>query len=277
MFKKTPKVLTHLSSLNNGNFVSPEFIINKSDNEVNLLHRYCPHRLYPISTPGEIVKEITCQFHNFQWTERGEPINNNKKLKCGSANLGKSGLIFKDFSEPTHKWVDDLSKEKNLQYSHSVTGISVGSWLWLMDAEADLLHLHKNGIHPFLSKQVRLDDIQLDQGEDWILQIHPSGWWLYIFPYGFVEYKNPGMVMVNSVYPKDKNNEYGFEWMSQFFYDPDVDVEQRMIFETLTTVFQEDINTAEKQKGDYFPLINAMNRYENHCVHWGKWVTANKK
>lgn len=276
MFKKIPKVLSHVSSLNKGNFVTPEYILNKSDNSINLFHRFCPHRMFPISSPGKIIKEIKCQFHNFQWTEQGEPINNDKKIKCGSAQLGISGLIFKDFEEPNHKWVTDLSNEKNLEYSHSVLGESKGSWLWLMDAEADLLHLHEHGIHPFLSKQIKLEDIQLEQDDGWILQTHPHGWWLYIFPYGFIEYKNPGMLMVNSVYPKNSNNEFGFDWICQFYYDPLVDVEQRMIFETLVNVFKEDIETAEKQKGNYFPLMNTINQYEEHCVHWGKWFRHNK-
>jgi hypothetical protein len=276
MFKTQSRVLAHNSALDSGNFVVPDYILNKTSNaSVNLFHRFCPHRMYPLADPGTHVQNIHCKFHAFEWDKNGVPLNNNKKLHCGQASVGKSGLIIKDFVEPDHKWVDDLSKETTLQYSHSLQGSSKGSWLWLMDAEADLLHLHMNGIHPFLSKQVKLDDIVMEQGEGWILQTHPDGWWLYVYPYTFVEYGNPGCVMVNNIIPHNKLNQYGFDWITQFYYADTVDVNCRMIFETLDTVFKEDVATAELQKGDYFPLIKAMNKYEDHCVHWGQWYKEN--
>ena len=52
-------------------------------------------------------------------------------------------------------------------------------------------------------------------------------------------------------------------------------VEQRLEFETLEDVFKEDVQAIEKQKGPYFPLMKAMNRYEDHCVHFGKWFKEN--
>jgi len=36
------------------------------------------------------------------------------------------------------------------------------------------------------------------------------------------------------------------------------------------------VNASSKQKVNYFPLITANNRLEDHCVHFGKWFTANK-
>ena len=279
MFKQQPKLLAHSSIFETGNFVTPEYILNCNDNgdDVNLFHRYCPHRRYPLSEKyGVHVKEITCKFHNFQWSQDGVPLNNDKKLKCGSATIGRSGLILKDFIEPDHKWVDDLEKEKNLIYSHSIVGMSKGSWLWLMDAEADLLHIYNNGIHPFLAQQINLDDMILDQGDGWILQTYPLGWWLYIFPYSFVEYGYDGKVMVNYTVPHDVNSEFGYDWITQFYYSSNINCNERLIFETLLETFREDVGASELQKGKYFPLMNAINRYENQCVHWGKWVMENK-
>jgi nitrite reductase/ring-hydroxylating ferredoxin subunit len=276
MFTSTPKIFAHISSVNKGNFVLPEVILNKADDGINLFHRFCPHRMYPLHNTGEHVENIVCKFHNFEWDKDGNPLNNPKKLKCGTAEVGRSGLVFKDFIEPDHQWVDDLAKETDLVYSHSFQGESKGSWLWLMDAEADLLHLYKGGIHPFLSQQIELNDIVLDQGDGWILQHHPNGWWLYIFPYTFVEYSKPGCVMVNTVIPNNIDTEYGFKWITQFYYSPNVHPNTRMIFETLETVFKEDVATAELQKGNYFPLMKAINQYEDHCVHFGNWVKNNK-
>lgn len=280
MFDVSPKILCHASALHNGNFVSSEYIVNMSDpisRQINLFRRQCPHRMYPIGKPGENVNDIVCKFHNFQWNKNGIPINNTKKIKCGETVISQSGLIFLDFQEPDTYWSQCLSKETNLEYSHSVTGSSEsGSWLWLMDAEADLLHVYNNGIHPFLARQVDVKDVNLDQGDGWILQMHPNGWWLYIFPHIFVEY-TPGCVMVNCVTPRDSIKEHGYDWICQFYYDAETSIDRRYVFETLVEVFKQDIEASEKQRVPYFPLMNAINTYEDHCVHFGKWVTEHKK
>jgi hypothetical protein len=279
MFNNPPRIFAHVKSVEHSNYVLHDYILNKGDSpeEVNLFHRYCPHRMYPMHSPGDHTDEIYCKFHNFKWDKNGTPLNNNKKVRCGEATVGRSGLVFKHFVEPDHKWVDDLEKETELKYSHCFTGKSHGSWLWLMDAEADLLHVHMQGIHPFLAKQVSLDDIKTDQGDGWIYQEHPDGWWVYVYPYTFIEYGNPGCVMVNTVIPDDPNNEYGFEWITQFYYADHVSANDRMIFETLETVFKEDVAAAELQKGNYFPLMKAMNKYEDHCIHWGQWVREHRQ
>lgn len=278
MFKNPPAILAHESATATGNFVTLDYILNRGtdDSMINLFRRFCPHRMYPISEPGVIVDNIVCTLHGFEWTKEGEPVNNDRKIGCGSATVGRSGLVFKNFNEPDHTWVDDLAKETGLKYSHSYTGESKGSWLWFMDINADLLHVHKEGIHPFLSKQVNLEDVQMESGEDWVLQTHPYGWWLCLYPFSFVEYGRPGMLSVMTVVPDDINTEYGYKWITQVYYDDSVDVNNRMIFETLDKVFREDIAAADLQKGNYFPLMKAMNRYEDHCVHFGKWVTENK-
>jgi nitrite reductase/ring-hydroxylating ferredoxin subunit len=276
MFKTLPKIFAHISSLNKGNFVLHDTILNKSEDGVNMFHRFCPHRMYPLHNTGDHVENIICKFHNFEWDRDGNPINNPKKLKCGTAEVGQSGLIFKDFVEPDHKWVKELVSETELVYSHSFQGESKGSWLWLMDAEADLLHVYKGGIHPFLSQQIDLKDITMEQGDGWILQDHPLGWWLYVYPFTFVEYGRPGCVMVNTIMPDDINTEYGFKWISQYYYKPSIHPNNRIIFEMLETVFKEDVATIELQKGDYFPLMKGINKYEDHCLHFGEWIRKNK-
>lgn len=272
-----PRIFSHIAVLEQGNYVLPDYILNKSETGVKLFHRFCPHRMYPLHSPGEHVQNIVCKFHGFEWDSTGTPVNNTKKLQCGSALVGKSGLVFKDFEEPDASWVTDLATETNLIHSHTLHGNSKGSWLWLMDAEADLLHLYNDGIHPFLSQQIDLQDINMTQGDGWIQQTHPDGWWLYIFPFTFVEYGNPGCVMVNTVIPDDINTEYGFRWTTQFYYTSLVKANDRMIFETLDTVFKEDVAAAELQKGNYFPLMKASNKYEDHCIHFGKWIKQHVK
>lgn len=152
MFDIQPKVYAHKSAVEKGNFVLHEFILHKiSEQNVKLFRRYCPHRMYPLHEPGETVNEITCKFHNFKWNSEGMPINNDKMLSCGNANINASGIIASNFVEPNHSWVNDLHSEPNLQFSHCYSGKSNGNWLWMMDIQADLLHIQKNGIHPELS------------------------------------------------------------------------------------------------------------------------------
>lgn len=275
MFKQFPKIFTHISSLENNNYSTGDYILNLNNNEVNLFHRYCPHRMYPLIEPGNLTNNIVCKFHNFQWDKNGTPINNNRKLKCGVADIGKSRLVFKDYYEPDHQWVNDLKNEVNLKYSHTLKGSSPASWLWMMDIQTDLLHIHKNGIHPGLSTTIDLSDVKLDQGEDWIIQTHSNGWWLCIYPFTFIEY-SPGCLGINSTIPNDVNNEFGFTWITQFYYDPAVSKNIRDEFETLEDVFKEDVAAIEKIKGPYFPIVNPVNQYEKHCEHWGKWIKANK-
>jgi len=274
MFINPPTILAHKSATNTGNFVTYDYILNRGTNNsiMNLFRRFCPHRMYPISQPGQVIDNIVCDFHGFAWTKDGAPVNNDRKIGCGSADIGRTGLVFKNFAEPVHTWVDDLASETDLEYSHSYTGNSKGSWLWFMDVNADLLHVYKGGIHPFLSKQINLEDVQMETGNGWFLQSHPDGWWLCLYPFSFVEYGRPGMLSVMTVVPDDINTEYGYKWITQVYYNNKVDATSRMVFETLDTVFREDIAASELQKGDYFPAMNAHNRYEDHCVHFGQWV-----
>lgn len=277
MFRNTPKFFAHKSVLELGNFVTPEFILNGGDNNVNLFRRHCPHRMYPLSAPGQVVKEIECKFHGFKWDQQGVPINNDRKLNCGTATIGKSNLIFKDFVEPEHFWVDTLASETNLKFSHAEQGSSKGSWLWMMDIQADLLHIRTgdNVIHPYLSTLEDLDDIDMHDGDGWILQTCSTGWWLFLYPYTFIEWSK-GCLSINYTTPKDPDIEFGFDWITQFYFDPNVSKERREEFVKLEDVFHEDVQAIEAQKGSYYPLITSSNRLEDHCVHFGKWVQNNR-
>ena len=273
MITKPPKILAHISSLKNGNFITPEYILNLKDNTVNLLKRFCPHRMYPLRIPE---KNIVCMYHGFEWTSEGEPLNNDKKLGCGSASIGRSGLIFKNFIEPAHCWVNDLANEQNLEFSHTVNGTSTGSWLWMMEIQTDLLHIRQGEdvVHPWLSSIENLDSINMDSGDGWIVQTCSTGWWLFIYPFTFVEWSK-GCLAINYTIPKDIDNEFGFEWVTQFYYAPTTTLERKKVFEELENVFHEDVATIEKQKGSYFPLMKSQNRLEDHCVHFGKWYQQN--
>jgi hypothetical protein len=277
MLKNQPKILAHSSALELGNFVVPEYIINKGQNKVNLFNRFCPHRRYPLAQPGQLIENILCNFHGFEWNKDGVPLNNDRSISCGSAQVGKSGLVFKDFIEPDHKWVDDLSQETNLKFSHVCTGTSIGSWLWMMEIQADLLHIRqgKDAIHPWLSSIEDLDLVEMDEGTDWIIQTCSTGWWVFIYPFTFIEWSK-GCLSVNYTIPKNINNEFGFDWITQFYYDPSITEERKAIFEKLEDVFHEDVLAIESQKGPYFPIKVPYNRLEDHCVHYGKWVSANK-
>jgi len=278
IFRNLPKILAHVSSVKSKNFVTPEFILNKKNNEINLFNRYCPHRMYPLHALGDQIEEVQCNFHGFKWDRNGVAINNDLQIKCGIAHIGNSGLIFTNFIEPNHSWVNDLKNEKNLEYSHTLQGTSSGSWLWMMEIQADLSHIRKgnNTIHPWLSEIENLNDVKMDHGDNWILQTCSTGWWLFVYPFTFIEWSK-GCLSINYTVPKNYCDEYGFDWNTQFYYDPKIQNDRRVQFEKLEDVFREDVIAIEKQKGKYFPLKISSNKYEDHCVHFGQWVMKNKE
>jgi hypothetical protein len=229
--------------------------------------------MYPLHKTGQHVDNIVCKYHGFEWSKDGIAINNNKKLSCGSATVGKSGLVFKDFQEPEHQWVIDLANEQRLEFSHIKQGKSNGSWLWMMEIQADLLHIRTGDdvVHPWLSSTENLDQVVMESGENWIIQTCSTGWWLFIYPFTFIEWSK-GCLSVNYTIPNNINNEFGFEWITQFYYDLNITQQRRNTFEKLEDVFLEDVETIEMQKGPYFPLMIAQHSLEDHCVHFGKWV-----
>jgi len=275
MFNAPPRIIAHKSVQNKGNYATPEYIVGKN----SLMNRYCPHRMYPIQDVGSFSKgDLVCNFHGFTWDENGEPLNNDRRIKCSNATEGKSGLLFKNFVEPDHQWVNDLANETNLEYSHCRQGSSKGSWLWMMEIQTDLLHIRSGdkAIHPWLSSVENLEEVKMEAGKDWTIQTCSTGWWLCIYPYTFIEW-SPGCLGINYTTPNDVNNEFGFNWVTQFYYDPSILAEKKSIFEKLEDVFIEDVAAIEKQKGKYFPIINPYNRLEDHCVHFGQWVKENLK
>ena len=274
---KYPKLLCHDSALSKTNkFIVPEFIVTKESNQFQALSRICPHRFYEIGEAGEQPEKIVCHFHGFEFNEIGKPVNNKFRLPCNSVDYHQqTGLIFKDFKRCDDlPIVKDVSSENNLQFSHTYHGTSKGSWLWLMEAEADLLHVRKNGIHPWLANEVDAEtEVSIDQGDGWIIQYHPTGWWFYLFPFTFIEWAK-GCLSINYTIPHDVNNEYGFDWITQIYFDPSIDSDMRRHFNQIEPVFREDIAAIEKQKRPFRPLESDL-RLETHSVHFGKWVKEN--
>lgn len=276
MFSKHPKVFSHKAVQEVGNYVTPNYIIGPN----SLFTRFCPHRLYPISEIGTVLTtSISCKLHGYEWNLNGIPINNQKTLHCKNYTLGRSGLLYNDFIEPNHKWVDDLANEKNLSYSHSYYGTSKGNWLWMMEIQADLCHIRTglDVVHPELSNITNLNDTILDSAEGWALQTCATGWWLCIFPYTFIEYSK-GCLAINYTVPYDYNNEFGFTWVSQFYFDPSVTTTKRNNFEKyFQDVFLEDLSAIEKYKHNYFPMKTSLNYLEKHVIELGTWVSQHLK
>lgn len=275
MLTKHPKVFSHNSVLQLGNYITPNYILSSN----SLFNRYCPHRMYPIGEIGDILTQsITCKLHGLEWDLQGKPINNNKPMACKNFTIGKSGLIYSNFVEPNHQWVYDLANENNLRYSHCYDGQSKASWLWMMEIQTDLLHIRQgsNVVHPELSSITDLNDIKLDSGEGWALQTCSTGWWLCIFPYTFIEYSK-GCLAINYTVPNDIKNEFGFTWMSQFYYDPIVTTDKRKEFEKyFQDVFLEDVNAIEKQIVPWYPIYEKISKLESHNIQFSEWVVANK-
>jgi nitrite reductase/ring-hydroxylating ferredoxin subunit len=169
MFKQIPQIIGHISSCKNKPFIGYEYIMTKVDNTINLFNRTCPHRFYPIGEQLGPTNNITCKLHGFEYDSMGAAVNDHPfKLNCSSYNLGMSGLVFRNFAEPDHEWVACIASETNLEYSHCYTGQSNGSWLWLSELETDILHVRKDGIHPWLSSQYSNEDVKFDDKTSWV-------------------------------------------------------------------------------------------------------------
>ena len=265
-----PDVLLHASL--NQSIVHPDVIANKQ----TLLKRFCPHRMYTMHQTGDLIDEITCDLHDWKWNSLGTPLNNDRKLGCGEVTRGRSNLILRNFQEPNHRWVDIIGSETNLLLQNVYTGSSTASWLWLMDLEADYLHVEAAKIHPLLNSQIDTSKIILEEGDGWIYQEHAPGWFaIYIYPFIFLEHKN-GCLGINRVVPNDPNSEFGFQWTTQFYFDySKTNAHGRNLFETMEPVFKEDVRAAENTKGPYFPLMKSDNPLEKHSLHFAKWVTKN--
>jgi hypothetical protein len=146
-----------------------------------------------------------------------------------------------------------------------------------MEIQADLLHIRsgENSVHPWLSTQENLEEVEMDSGDGWVIQTCSTGWWLCIYPFTFIEWSK-GCLAVNYTVPKNIDNEFGFDWVTQFYYSPSITQDKKNIFEKMEDVFHEDIEAIEAQKGKYFPLMKSTNKLEDHCVHFGEWFRNNK-
>ena len=276
MYNKYPKVLSHKSVFNHGNFSTDDYILHLDDTHVDKFHRACPHRRYPIVDSHKSVTDITCFFHGYKWDASGKPLNNRHNLSCGTLPINKSGLIIENF-DGSAPWIDDLAKETELKYSHTYNGgYTNSSWLWMMDILADIQHVYENGVHPELWKTTKPTQVIHEYGDCWNMQRHPDGWWLFVYPFTGIDYE-PGRLMINSIKPENYEREFGFQWNMQFYYADHITSEQRTIFEQTTVICQQDIDTIEKIKIPYFPVIRPENELEEPCVQWGKWVRNNIK
>ena len=289
MFIDPPQIYAHKSALNNGNFVIEEEIIFKNKNCYSLKSRECPHRGYIMHTPGEIVKNVVCKMHGFAWDSEGKPLQQEpycdhfyKLPHHGEVEVGKSGLLFKNFNEPVDaEWVRVLSEQHDLEFNRSIRGESTGSWLWFMEQLTDVLHLRKNGIHPRQALETPLDTITLGIGDAHVTQIYTlpnsvKGYWIYIFP-GFAIEFEPGKLFINRVIPNDINKEFGFSWELQMYYSPWVDAVAIEEWEKQLQVFTEDLEAIEKIKRPFFPLKRMVNDLEKLMIHWGEWYSNNLK
>lgn len=288
MFRNKPNILAHVSALKDNNFVLQESIIVKNNDVYDIKNRECPHRGYLISNPGETLNVLSCKLHGFSWKQDGSPMNEEPYCKHfykmqhqGQAILGDTGILFENFQEPKdQEWFKILCDSPELYYSHSVSGSSEGSWLWLMEQMTDLLHLIPEGIHPIQSIETPLDSIKVEFGDNWSIQMYTTrhgtkGFWLFVYPGFNIEYEH-GKLMICRVSPFDPKLEYGFTWHMQFYYADSIGSSEKTDWEKVIEVYKEDINAIENIRRPYFPLKKTVNKWEEQSKHWADWYLSNK-
>jgi nitrite reductase/ring-hydroxylating ferredoxin subunit len=243
-----------------------------------VLSRVCPHRYFPLGKLGKKCdKQITCKLHGFSFdTFTGRGVNNNLSLPQKQITPTKSGIVYDgDFQEPDHWWVDTIAKEKTMFYRDSFKGKSKGSWLWNYETALDLLHLRKDGIHPWLADQMTTDQVSLDEGDGWVLQHFAGGFWLFLFPYTFIEWM-PGGICIVTVKPDSNDTEYGYSWFGQYYYR--LGLPQKVIddFKRIDEVWNEDVAASKLIRRPFTPMLKSDDPLERHNVVFGEWYKRNK-
>ena len=69
---------------------------------------------------------------------------------------------------------------------------------------------------PKLAEITDLNGIEMYDGDGWILQTCSTGWWLFVYPYTFIEW-SPGCVALNYTTPHNAQSEFGFDWITQYY------------------------------------------------------------
>ncbi|MGZ4850082.1 MAG: Rieske (2Fe-2S) protein [Candidatus Bathyarchaeia archaeon] len=272
MFKNPPRALAHVSATEFGHYVTKDRIITEPH---KVYSRECPHKYYPLGQEGESLHELTCKLHGFEFDSvSGKGTNNPCKMHYLPSSVGKSGIIYENFTEPNHWCFEKIAGEKALYLAETTTGSSTGSWLWNMDMEVDILHLRKDGIHPWLAANYTKEEITYENGDGWVLQAHKHGFWLLIFPFTFIEY-SPGCLGVKTVTPNYIKEEFGFTWNTQIYFSPGLDTKTKQDFLKLKDVYYEDVAAIELIKRPYYPQYSA-DPYEKQNQLFADWFYTNR-
>lgn len=267
MFKKFPRAVAHEAGQG---IVTPDYIYKNK----KLFSRTCPHRYFPIGEVGKICYTPRCQLHNYAFDPlTGNGINNNLTLPFKQAYSDTSGIIWEDFDEPDHWWVSNIADDYPALYlDKTFVGSSPGSWLWNMEMAVDVKHI--GGIHPWLNEHMRDVKIDYDEGDGWVLQSFEGGFWLFVFPFTFIEWA-PKQLGIITLHPDDMQKEYGYKWFTQIYRDPELGFKEKSEFDMIENVWREDVEAVEKIRRPFKPTAT-MDPLERHNFLFSKWYLENK-
>lgn len=266
-----PKILTHKDVFSNKNFFgSGYYVINQS---FQLFSNRCPHRGNKIIPPGNARDHFKCGLHGWGWDDNGQALNNNVNLRHHQATLGKSGLIYLDWSEPeTARWINDLANDR-LEYSHGSKKYGTGDWRWQMEMHVDLLHVQH--IHPMLHNYVDCNKLTSEKGYDWIAQYHEHGWWLFIYPFIHIEWE-PGCLYFSEMAPRENNQ--GYDVYIHYLFSSNTTKEKRHQFADMAeTTFDEDLAAVNELSAvsKYRMPGNSKHPLEQDILHFYGWLEDN--
>jgi phenylpropionate dioxygenase-like ring-hydroxylating dioxygenase large terminal subunit len=264
-----PRLFGHKDSLkDNKFFASNKFVINQ---QFEAFTNICPHRGFPILQPAGVADNMRCELHGWQWNDDGTPTNNSACLKPRNLTVGKSGLMFMDWQEPSDaKWVNDLAND-SFTYSHSTRRTGTGDWKWQMEMHVDLLHVDK--IHPLLTSYVDIHKLQTEYGSDWVCQHHEHGWWLFIYPFTHIEWE-PGCLYFSEMVQTD----YGYEVYIHYLFNESTPQHVRENFIKVAEVtFDEDVDAVNRLSlnNKYRTPSKTLDPLEVDIKHFYDWYKAN--
>lgn len=142
LFSKYPFIVGHQSVIpENGaaefSYLGKTFLISNGKEGNTLLKNSCPHRLTSFAGEGEVVKDIHCPYHGFEFDHRGKGLNNHECLQS-EILFRKDGFIFKGESGIDQTVLDQI---KDLRLYGTKFFAAKANWKACLENLLDQAHI----------------------------------------------------------------------------------------------------------------------------------------
>ena len=249
--------------------VGQDLYVIKKDDAFYLIHDRCHHRGYHMFRNLRESDNVDLDHHRC-------PVHGQKgfvdNLVIRQLVLDPSGLVCEQqFANDEFSWVKQIQSENKLQYHSSVEFENRGDWRFQVEINVDMMHV--DHIHPWLQSTMDPDNMHYTRGENWVAQYWKNtAWWGFIYPYYQYEYQ-PGAVYFSELIP---NGIESFSVRGHFYFDPDVDIKECLLFKDLTVKTYEEDLAMVADMGEFYGPYQSSHPQEIDMVHWHDWYWRHK-